>query len=113
VADDLVALLEAYTARFNAAVRSGDYAGLVGSFAPDAELVFVGVPVGPFAGRDAIARAYAAQPPDDEVRLLGSPRVEGDTVESDYAWAADGGRAGRMILTARGDAVSRLTVTFE
>ena len=113
MADDLVRLLEAHTVRFNAAVRSGDYAALVGSFAPDGELHFVGVPVGPFTGRDAIARAYAAQPPDDEVRLLGSPRVEGGTVESDYAWAADGGRAGRMILTARDGAISRLTVTFE
>jgi hypothetical protein len=86
---------------------------MVDGFAPDAEMAFVGVPVGPFAGRDAIAAAYAERPPDDEIRLLGEPRVDGETVESDYAWAAEGTRAGRMILTARDDTIARLVVTFE
>jgi hypothetical protein len=86
---------------------------MIAGFAPDAEMAFEGVPVGPFTGRDAIAEAYARQPPDDEVLLLGAPRVDGDTVESDYAWAAAGTRAGRMILTARGDEILRLVVTFE
>lgn len=71
------------------------------------------MPAGPFVGRDAIAEAYARQPPDDEVVLLGEPRVEGDTIESDYAWASEGTRAGRMILTARGGEIARLVVTFE
>jgi hypothetical protein len=34
--------------------------------APDAELEFTGIPVGPFAGREAIGEAYRVQPPDDE-----------------------------------------------
>jgi len=40
-------------------------------------------------------------------------RVEGDGVESDYAWATDGSRAGRMIVSAREGAIARLVVTFE
>jgi steroid Delta-isomerase len=78
----------------------------------DAEMSFEGVPVGPFAGREAIAAAYAAQPPDDEIRLLGDPRVDGETVETDYAWASEGRRAGRMILTESDGEIARLVVTF-
>ena len=110
---DPAAVLADHVRRFNDAVRSGDYREMVDGFAADAEMSFEGVPVGPFAGRDAIAAAYAAQPPDDEIRLLGEPRVEGETVETDYAWAADGRRAGRMILTERDGAIERLVVTFE
>lgn len=112
--DSLVALLEAHVARFNDAVVSGDFTTMIAGFTPDGELVFEGVPVGPFVGRPAIEEAYAHQPPDDEVRLLGAPRVDGATIESDYAWAAaDGVRAGRMIVTARDGAIARLVVTFE
>jgi hypothetical protein len=71
------------------------------------------VPVGPFAGRKAIVAAYARQPPDDEILLLGEPRIDGDAVETDYAWGADGKRAGRLILTARDGRIARLVVTFE
>jgi steroid delta-isomerase len=110
---DPVAMLHAHVGRFNDAVGSGDFAEMVKGFAPDAEMVFEGVPVGPFVGREAIAEAYAVQPPTDEVRLLGVPRVEGDSVVSDYAWAADGQRAGRMIITARGGFIACLVVTFE
>ena len=110
---DPVALLHAHVRRFNEAVGSEDFRALVAGFAPDAEMVFEGVPVGPFVGRDAIAEAYARQPPDDEVRLLGEPRVDGERVESDYAWAAEPLRAGRMIMSVRDGSIVRLVVTFE
>ena len=106
-------MLAEHVERFNEAVRSGDYGPMLAAFAPDAEMRFEGAPVGPFVGRDAIAAAYAAQPPDDEVMLLTEPRVEGDTEESDYAWKSEGTRAGRMILTSREGQISRLVVTFE
>ena len=67
---------------------------MVAAFAEDAELVFEGIPVGPFAGRRAIGEAYAAQPPDDEIVLL-----DGDGT---YAWAKEPAvPAGRMFLTER------------
>ena len=78
-----------------------------------ADKVFEGVPVGPFVGRNAIAEAYVQQPPDDEVRLLGVPKVDGDRVETEYAWAADGRRAGRLIVTARDGAIACLIISFE
>ena len=98
---------------FNEAVRTGDFAPMLEQFTDDAELVFEGVPVGPFRGRDAIAAAYSAQPPDDEVEVLSAEEVGGDIV-APYSWRADGGRrSGRMILTPRGDKIARLVVTFE
>jgi hypothetical protein len=66
--------------------------------APDAEMVFEGVPAGPFRGLEAIAAAYAAQPPTDEVLLLGPARDEDGVTVGDYAWATEGVRAGRMLL---------------
>ena len=110
---DPSAVLVDHVRRFNEAIRSGVYDQMLDGFSADAEMVFEGVPVGPFAGREAIAEAYAQRPPTDEVRLLGDPCVHGDTVESDYAWAAEGRRAGRMILTARDGQIARLVVTFE
>lgn len=111
--EDPAAVLDAHVRRFNDAVGSGDFSEMLAGFAPGAEMVFDGVPVGPFVGREAIADAYASRPPDDEVRLLGVPRVHGDAADSDYAWAGDGRRAGRMILTASAGLITRLVVTFE
>ena len=113
VSEDPVAELRAHVRRFNDAVRSHDFSEMIDGFAVEAEMAFDGVPVGPFVGREAIAAAYRDQPPDDEVRLLGAPRVQGEIVESDYAWANDGRRAGRMILEAREGLIARLTITFE
>jgi steroid Delta-isomerase len=106
-------LLEAHIERFNHGVRSGDFEPMLAAFAPDAEMVFEGVPVGPFLGRDAIAHAYSAQPPIGEVRLLGSPRLAGGVIVGDYAWATKGERAGRMLLSESNGAITRLVVTFE
>ncbi len=110
MADDL---LTAHVQRFNQAVETGDFAPMLAAFAPDAEMAFEGVPVGPFVGRDAIAAAYRSRPPDDTVELLGPPREESGRLVCDYAWSADGARAGRMLLTPRDGMIERLVVTFE
>jgi ketosteroid isomerase-like protein len=52
-----------HVAAFNAAVRSGGWAAFADRFTPGATMAFTAVPAGPFAGRAAIARAYADQPP--------------------------------------------------
>jgi steroid delta-isomerase len=107
------ALLAAHVARFNAGVESGDWAPMLEGFAADAVLRFEGVPTGPFEGRDAIAAAYAAQPPDDAVEILES-HAEGDTLVAVYAWRRNSpSPAGRMILTPRDGRIARLVVTFD
>ena len=106
------AFLDEHVERFNEGVRGGDFSGLLERFAVDAELVFDGVPVGPFRGREAIEAAYREQPPDDEILLL-ELRAGGPTVVGVYAWAGEPGRvAGEIHLTRAGDEIVRLLVTF-
>jgi RimJ/RimL family protein N-acetyltransferase len=108
-----VRLLHDHVLRFNEGVRSGDWAPMLERFAEDAELEFQGVLVGPFSGRDAIAAAYAEQPPDDQLVTL---RVEerAEAVTALYAWRAQPAEvAGRIVLAPRDGLVARLVVTFE
>ena len=94
-----------YVDRFNAGVRTGDWSGLLALLHDDAELAFTGIPVGPFRGKEAIAAAYAAQPPDDEIVLL-----DGDA----YAWAKDPQtRAGELRLEERDGAIALVTIRYE
>ena len=106
-------LLDRHVELFNEGVRTGDFGPMLEQFTDDAELRFEGAPAGPFVGKQAIAEAYAANPPDDEVDIVSSEESERELVAR-YAWRADAGRpAGRMIITPRGDQIARLVVTFE
>ena len=105
--------LEQHVRTFNAAVESGDFAPLVELFAPDARLEFVGVPVGPFDGREAIAAAYAAQPPTDTMTILDTGLDPDGTVVESFSWSSAGGaRSGEMRLVVDGDRIRRLVVSF-
>jgi hypothetical protein len=109
----LSAFLERHVVTFNAAVRSGDFEPLVALFADDATLEFAGVPVGPFHGRDAIAAAYAAQPPTDEMQVLGVRVEEDGTVVEPFSWSSDAGaRSGEMRLVVADGRIDRLVVVF-
>jgi steroid Delta-isomerase len=98
-------MLRDHVERFNRGVRTGDWAPMLAQFADDAELVFEGVPVGPFRGKEAIAAAYRERPPDDEIELL---------ADGGYAWKRDAGRrAGELCLETADGKIVRLVVTFE
>jgi steroid Delta-isomerase len=101
-----VALLDDHVARFNHGVRTGDWSRMAELLTDDAALEFVGIPVGPFHGRDAIGAAYAAQPPSDEIVLLdGGPA---------YAWAREPGeRAGELHLDERDGRIAGIRVVYE
>ena len=106
-------VLHDHVTRFNSGVRSGDFTPMLERFAENAVLEFEGVPVAPFAGRDEIARAYAEQPPDDEVAVLDVREADGEVVAG-YAWTrAPGTRAGEIRLTADEGEIRRLVVTFD
>lgn|SRR5262245_36764740 len=108
-----MSLLDDHVQRFNAGVRSGDFAPMLENFAEDATMAFEGVPVGPFAGRDAIAQAYRDQPPDDELDVLDT-RHEGDTLIAGYAWRREPAkRAGELRLEILDGRISSLVVTFD
>ncbi len=111
---EITTLLNAHVDRFNSAVVSGDFDEMVGHFTEDATMTFEGVPVGPFRGRDEIADAYRARPPDDQLVLLEILEKGPDSIEVSYAWAiAPDHRAGTMSFERRGDLISNLTVRFE
>jgi drug/metabolite transporter (DMT)-like permease len=106
-------LLDDHVARFNAGVRTGDWGPMVERFGDEAQMEFRGVPVGPFVGRAAIAAAYREQPPDDELRVLEQRQTDG-RIEARYAWLADPDvAAGEIFLTAAGDEIRELVVTFD
>jgi steroid delta-isomerase len=95
-------------------VRSGDFAPMLERFGDDAEMAFEGVPVGPFRGKDDIARAYATRPPDDEIEILRTQESGAEMIVADYAWkAAPKTRAGSMIFRLRDGKIDRLVVTFD
>jgi steroid delta-isomerase len=98
--------LNHYVSRFNEGVRTGDWSRMLELLADDCELEFVGIPVGPFHGRDAVADAYRRQPPDDEIVLLdGGPA---------YAWAREPSlRAGELRLTERDGRIEKIVVVYE
>ena len=95
---------------FNHSVRSGEWADFAGRFTPDATMRFVGIPAGPFTGREAIAAGYASQPPTGTLTVTRGVS-SGDVDELWFAW--DGSAAtGMMILRWSGDLIAELTVTF-
>src|SRR4051812_13643948 len=99
--------------RFNRGVASGDFGPMVAAFTDDAELVFDGVPAGPFRGRDAIAEAYRTQPPDDEVEIDGVDERDGEVVGR-YHWRRGDAPGGEMRLRPTRDGrIGRLVVTFD
>ncbi len=107
-------LLDKHVERFNEGVRSGDFGPMTDRFADDADLVFEGVPVGPYSGRAAIVEAYRLQPPDDEIDILSARASADGTIVARYAWRRDEGRpAGDMRITPRGDRIGRLVVSFD
>ena len=99
-----------HVAAFNDSVRSGEWADFAGRFTPDATMRFVGIPVGPFTGREAIDAGYASQPPSDTLTVTRGVS-SGDVDELWFAWDS-GGTAGTMILRWSGDLIDELTVTF-
>ena len=104
-----MSLLRREVSAFNEGVRSGDWAALLDLFTVDGELEFVGIPVGPFRGRDAIGEAYRRQPPDDEIVVL---EDRGDSAV--YAWLREPARpAGELFLEERDGAIVRLRVRYE
>ena len=109
-----MSLLDDHVERFNAGVQSGDWGPMLESFDDGARMEFRGVPVGPFAGKEAIARAYREQPPDDRLRILEQREREG-RLEARYAWLAEPDvAAGEMFLTPTDDGLIReLVVTFD
>ena len=103
-------LLSRHVENFNAGVRTGDWASMVELMTEDADLEFVGIPVGPFHGREAIEEAYRTMPPDDGLAVI---EDRGDSTAV-YAWLKEPERpAGELHLEERDGLISRLRILYE
>jgi steroid Delta-isomerase len=107
---DLRALLERHVELFNEAVRTGDYAPYLQTFADDAVMSFDDLPIGPFRGKAEIIDAYANQPPDDTMALIDMQEVGDDGVEAAFEW--DAGGTGRMFLRWSDSQLVELSISF-
>jgi hypothetical protein len=106
-------LLRRYIAGLNRGVRSGDFASMLAELTDDAQLVFEGIPVGPFRGREAIGAAYRLQPPDGELELLGVDEDGHGGASGSYAWSERPGLvAGEVHVTTRGGRITRVLVRY-
>jgi hypothetical protein len=107
------ALLRSYITRLNHGVRSGDFASMLAELTDDAQLVFEGIPVGPFRGKEAIGAAYRSQPPDDEFELLDVDEDGHGGATGSYAWSERPGVvAGEVHVTARDGRITRVLVRY-
>ena len=107
------ALLRRYLAGLNDGVRSGDFSSMLAELTEDAELVFEGIPVGPFRGREAIGAAYRSQPPDDEFELLDVAEDGHGGASGTYTWSKRPGvAAGEVQVTVRSGRIARVLVRY-
>jgi len=97
----------AHVEAFNHAVTTGDWDTFATRFADDAVMSFPGLPIGPYAGRAAIAEAYRDKPPTEPMTILSS--ADGWVR---FRWSS--GATGRMLLTWSPNAqVAGLAVYFD
>ena len=105
--------MERWIAAVNDGVRTGHWTAIEGLLRDDAQMEFVGIPVGPFAGRRAIVDAYRNQPPDDLFLTLGPVTREGDWLVSTYAWSGlPQEPAGEVHLRADAAGIERVRILY-
>ncbi|MEV6306925.1 nuclear transport factor 2 family protein [Actinoplanes sp. NPDC051861] len=98
-----------HIARFNTAVTSGNWSAFTAPLHDEAVMTFIGPPVGPFRGRDAITRAYESDPPGDTMRVVGVESAS-DTDLVTFEWSRGG--TGTLTLGYRDGRIAALTVRF-
>jgi hypothetical protein len=104
--------LSRHVTLFNQGVRTGDWSPWLETFHDDAVATFTGLPLGPFAGRDAIGKAYTEHPPSSQLRLTGAA-VEGDTVTGHFVWLDAPESGGVFVFRLRDDRLVSLDVTLD
>ncbi|MBS0249149.1 MAG: nuclear transport factor 2 family protein [Proteobacteria bacterium] len=110
---DAARLLAEYVSRHNAGVASGDFAPLTALFADDARLIFTGALNRTFAGRAAIAEAFATTPPSAGIDVEPARDERGET-RAGYAFQDAAGRpAGTIALTVADGRIASLVITID
>jgi len=107
---DLTEAVREHERLFNEAVRAGDFTEFTKTFADDAVMAFDDVPIGPYRGREAIAKAYATRPPDDTMSIWSIEEVDSDTADVRFDWDAGGG--GAMRVKWQDGLIAGMTISF-
>jgi steroid delta-isomerase len=103
--------LTRHSTLFNEGVRSGDFGPWLDTFAAEAVVTYVGLPIGPLHGRDEIAKAYVEHPPSSPMRVEESS-VDGDRVTGRFVWVDAPTTGGIFVLTLRDDKLIGMDVTL-
>jgi len=104
--------LAAHVEALNAGAAGGGFDAMVAGLSNGCVMTFIGVPVGPFEGRAAIAKAYGANPPDDAIVVLDAAFAPA-CVTATYAWSKAPDRpAGRLLLELEGTLISAVTIDY-
>jgi hypothetical protein len=107
----VVARLEEYVEAHNKGRKTRSFAALASLFHREGELVFVGIPIGPFVGRERIEKAFVASPPSDDLVLFEPSEPETDVAECGYGWAESASvREGTLRLESEMGQIRRLTI---
>ena len=96
---------------FNEGVRTGDFSAWLDTFHEDCTVTFVGLPLGPIAGRPALAEAYRVHPPSSAMRVIAATE-QPERVAARFVWDAAPHTGGVFALTLRDGLVADLTVTL-
>jgi hypothetical protein len=122
--DTEAAILAArHVSAFNDAVAACNYLQFLSLFTDDAVIRFENVPGAgelEYAGREACAKAYKDQPPDDQIDICGSAKPDGNGLVVPFAWRRDGKQGTLRLAYAKNDAgsldkrlVARMSVIFD
>jgi steroid delta-isomerase len=94
---------------YNASVASGDWDPFVATFTEDVEMSFAGGRLPAPTGRQAVAAAYARQPPSDTMRIDRVEPTGEDTVRAHFTWGRGG--QGELVVRWRGDQVAAMRMS--
>jgi hypothetical protein len=109
-----VTLLNAYVARHNDGVRTGDFGPMITLFSDRSVVNFVDLPSGRLAGKEAILKVFAQNPPTSELVVMRVADEGPHHVLAAYGWEDVPSRqAGWLLLQpSDDDRVERLVITF-
>jgi hypothetical protein len=109
-----VKVLHIYVARHNDGVRTGDFGPMVELFSEHSVVNFVDLPSGRLAGKEAIARVFAHDPPSSALVVLRVADEGPRHVFAAYGWEkAPSRQAGWLLLQPfDDDRIERLVITF-
>lgn len=102
----------AHVQAFNEGIKTHNFCAMIALFADDGVMAFENIPVGPFVGREAIAKAYSENPPTDEIVVLRTQDLS-DHFLAEFAWSSTPAeRGGDLEIYSSTGSIVRLTVVY-